>query len=65
MLIGVRVCCVLWSCVCLEQKMPAAGGFHNTGLAAGISKGHVVTRFTGADGLNKKNLKPKHRKGVS
>ena len=42
--------------------MPAAGGFHNTGIAAGISKGHVVTRFTGADGLNKKNLKPKHRK---
>jgi hypothetical protein len=45
--------------------MPAAGGFHNTGLAAGLNKGHVVTRFTGADGLNKKNSKPKHRKGVS
>ena len=61
MLTDVRVCCV----VVLEQKMPAAGGFHNTGIAAGISKGHVVTRFTGADGLNKKNVKPKHRKGVS
>ena len=44
--------------------MPSAGGFENTGIAAGLNKGFVVTRFTGPDGTNKKNLKPKHCKGV-
>ena len=45
-------------------KMPSAGGFENSGIAAGLGKGHQVTRFTGSDGLAKKNSKPKHRKGV-
>jgi hypothetical protein len=51
-------------CCSAACEMPAAGGFENTGVAAGLNKGHVVTRFTGSDGMTKKNSKPKHRKGV-
>ena len=44
--------------------MPSAGGMNNTGVAAGLNKGHVVTRFTDADGSVKKNSQPKHRRSV-
>ena len=57
---------IVWGTVAVSLLLAFGDGLHHQMMknAAGLGKGHQVTRFTGSDGLAKKNSKPKHRKGV-